>query len=87
VEGARRPRDDCIGSARSIRQHAPRRNPDHPVPVFFDELSAALIIGWFVSHVVHLAIDFHDQFCGKTAKVDNVGADRMLAAELEAIRP
>jgi len=32
------------------------------------------------------SIDFHDHARGKAAKVNDVGADRMLAAKLQATR-
>jgi hypothetical protein len=81
VEGALRQRDDRGSSALRVRQHALRRNPDHPVPAFFNEFLAPVIIGRPLSHVVGDTIDLDDQPGTKAAKIGDIWAYGMLPPE------
>ena len=86
VEGALRPRNNCVGSANCIRKDALGRDPDHPEPVILDKLKSALVVFRLPTHVVDNAFDFDHQFVLQAAEIDDVGANRMLATPFEAAR-
>ena len=86
VVGAHRSRGDCVGSANRIRQHALRRDPQNPVPVFIQKAGAFNIAPWLVTHVVGNAVNLDRQASRGTEKIHNIRPDWMLAAELQTMR-
>jgi hypothetical protein len=64
-----------------------RRNPQHPEPVFFQEFRPFVVAPRPIGHVVRDPVYFDDQSLGETAEVDDVGTNRMLAPELQTLRP
>jgi hypothetical protein len=85
--GTRCTRGNRLGGTDCVCQHALRGNPQHPEPVLFQKLCARVVPLGPITHVVGNAIDFDDQPFRKAAKVDDIGAERMLPAKLETSGP
>ena len=85
VEGARRPRDDSVRNRVCIVEHAARRDPQNPEPVFFQIMIPQRIARPAVAHFMGNAVDLDRQPSGKTAEIDDVIlTDWMLLAEFQA---
>ena len=85
VVGAHRPHGDCVGSANRIRQHALRRDPQNPVPVFKQKVGAFHVPSWLVTHVVRNAINFNCKSLRRAKEINDIRADWMLTTELQTI--
>ena len=84
VEGACHERYDRSGNRIGISQDFGRRNPQHPVPVFFQKLITYRITLRPVRTIVRLAINLDDERRLPIVEIDDVGSDRMLATKLKA---
>ena len=84
MEGALRPRNDCVGSANRIRKDTLGRDPDHPEPVIFDELKTALIVFRLLPHIVNDAFDLDHQPVLQAAEIDDVRTNGVLTPEFDA---
>ena len=84
VEGACHKRYDRSGNRIGVSQDFGRRNPQHPVTVLIQKLIANRIPVWKIATIMRFAIDLDDQGCVAIVEIGHIGADRMLAAELQA---
>ena len=70
-------------------QNIHRSHPHYPVPIHVQEFVTSLFAFWSTRSAMYLAIHFDDQPRAKATEIGDIGADRMLPAELEpgAISP
>ena len=85
VEGHPPTGHDRLSRTNSIRQHLPGGNPDHFITVVIQKLRPDRIAPGAIGNVMRETVDFDDAPLGHTAEIDRVWADRVLAAEFQAV--
>ncbi len=82
VEGGRNERGDRIGDAGYIPENIRCRHPHHLISVLHQKPLPFVVALRSAVGIMDRAVDLDDQSPTYATKIDDIGADRMLAPEL-----
>ena len=86
VEGGCRERQNSVGDPIDIPQNVLGRNADDPIVQATQEKLARLVALGAVTHKMYLAVNFDNQPRCCAEEIDDVGIDRVLLSEADAVR-